>query len=449
MLGVGLLAAFLPSGAYERIPGPYGPQILADSYRETPKAPYPFWRWFTAPFEVLASSDGLQAIVIILFIMIVGGSFAVLDKAEVLQEAISQFASRFASRRYVLLAVVTLFFMGIGSLLGIFEETIPLVPVAIALALSLGWDIYVGLGMSILATGFGFSAAVANPFSIGTAQRLAGLPLFSGMAFRLFVFVVVYAFFFFWLYRLAKKSETGGSAADLRRESPARPEPSPNAALKPAKGAAFFGASLLLLLVAVITLSLTKVLADYSMPLIALIFLAAGFGSGRAAGLRFKACFGAFASGVAGILPGVILILMAMAVKHIIVSGEIMDTILYRAQAAISGANAYGAAALIYLFTLGMNFFIGSATAKAFLLMPLLAPLADLTGVSRQLAVQAFAFGDGFSNMLYPTNAVLLIALGVAGLSWPQWFKKTWALQAAVFALTMGLLMLGVLLGYK
>ena len=130
-------------------------------------------------------------------------------------------------------------------------------------------------------------------------------------------------------------------------------------------------------------------------------------------------------------------------------AGGIMDTILHAAASLIGSSSGYGAAALIYLFVLGMNFFIGSATAKAFLLMPILAPLADLAGVSRQVAVQAFAFGDGFSNMLYPTNAVLLIALGVAGLSWPAWFRKTWALQAATLGLTMGLLMLAVLLGYS
>ena len=95
-----------------------------------------------------------------------------------------------------------------------------------------------------------------------------------------------------------------------------------------------------------------------------------------------------------------------------------------------------------------MNFFIGSATAKAFLLMPILAPLADLAGLTRQVAVQAYAFGDGFSNMLYPTNPVLLIALGVAGLSWPAWFRRTWLLQLGTLALTMGLLMLAVAIGY-
>ena len=466
MIGAGVLTIAIPSGQYARAQGEYGLQVVPDTYAAAEKPAYPVWRWFTAPFEVLASSDGLQAIVIIVFIMIVGGAFAILDKAQVLKEAVSLIAKRYASRRYLLLALVTLFFMGIGSFLGIFEETIPLVPVAIALALSLGWDVYVGMGMSILATGFGFSAAIANPFSIGTAQRLAGLPLFSGVGFRIIIFACVYLLFYFWLAAKARKSESRLKGGRLGGDTPGGdalggdtpggdtpilnsiPEPASDRDLKPGRGAAFFGISVLILVGTILTISLTRTFADYSMPIIAIIFLIAGFGSGLVAKMPLKGCLKAFGSGVAGILPGVVLILMAMAVKHIIVSGGIMDTILYGASTIIGESSGYGAAALIYLFTLGMNFFIGSATAKAFLLMPLLAPLADLAGISRQLAVQAFAFGDGFSNMIYPTNAVLLIALGVAGLSWPDWFKKTWLLQVAVLVLTMGLLMIGVLTGY-
>ena len=456
MVGAGILTAVVPSGQYARVEGEYGLQVVPGTYAAGEKAAYPFWRWLTAPFEVLASPDGLQAIVIILFIMIVGGAFAILDKAEVLKEAVAMIARRFASRRYLLLALVTLFFMGIGSLLGIFEETIPLVPVAVALAASLGWDIYVGLGMSILATGFGFSAAIANPFSIGTAQRLSGVALFSGAGFRIIVFVCIFALYYLWLSTKARRSEKSGryrqALADVVSSASAdtysSTAPRADGKLKPGKGAVFFGISLLALIVVILVVSLTRTLADYSMPIIALIFLIAGFGSGLVAGLSFKTCFKAFGSGVVGILPGVVLILMAMAVKHIIVSGGIMDTILFAAAGIIGESSGYGAAALIYLFTLGMNFFIGSATAKAFLLMPILAPLADLAGISRQLAVQAFAFGDGFSNMIYPTNAVLLIALGVAGLSWPDWFRKTWFLQVLTLILTMGLLMIAVLIGY-
>lgn len=454
MMGAGILTRAIPAGSYDRVEGPAGTTIAPESFRFVPRPDFPVWRWFTAPVEVLGSEDALQVGVIIAFIAIVGGSFAVLQKAGILESAVSSLAAWAGPRKRLLLALVSLFFMLLGSLMGIFEEVIPLVPVAVALSLSLGWDVWIGLGMSVLATGFGFSAAIANPFSIGTAQRLAGLPMFSGALFRVFVFAVVYAFYLSWLLRRAKRVESLGTAAGATPSSGVSSLAADSAAaegLDPRRvrrGVVFFALAALLLLAVVMSLSLTRVLADYSMPITALIFLGAGLGAGFTAGLGGRRVGKAFFEGILGILPGAVLVLQAVSVKRIIIEGGVMDTILHGARLFLAGSSGYGAAALVYLFTLGMNFFIGSATAKAFLLMPLLAPLADLAGLSRQTAVQAFAFGDGFSNMLYPTNAVLLISLGLAGVSWPAWFKRTAFLQLGAFILTMALLMLAVAIGY-
>ena len=459
MIFTGVLTRVLPSGQFDRAPGPNGEVVVPGTYRVIEKPVFPVWRWFTAPVEVLGSSDGLQAIVIILFIMIVGGAFAILEKAGVLEESINSIAKRFSGRKYVLLAIITLFFMSIGSLLGIFEEVIPLVPLAIALSYSLGWDMYVGLGMSILATNLGFSAAIANPFTLGVAQKLAGLPLFSGAGFRFLIFACVFALFYAWLYWFAKHTEKRRATealeagadlahrADLAGLSNSEHR---GGGLKPSRGVTVFGISLVVLLAAILTISLTRVLSDYSMPIIAVLFLFAGFASGIAAGLGFGKSVKAFLKGAQNILPGVVLILMAMAIKYIITKGGIMDTILYAASNLIGEgkSNAFFTAGLIYVFTLLMDFFVSSASAKAFLLMPILVPIADMTGLTRQIAVQAYAFGDGFSNMIFPTSAVLLIALGLAGISWTDWFKKTWKLTLMVFVATLALLMVGIVVGY-
>ncbi|HEY9053608.1 MAG TPA: hypothetical protein VIO60_02185 [Rectinemataceae bacterium] len=460
MILAGILATVLPSGSYERSGADAGFRVIPGSYEVREKPPYPAWRWLTAPFEVLVSGDGVQALVIIAFIMIVGGAFAILDKAGALAATVDYIAKRYSSRKYLLLALVSLFFMGIGALLGIFEETIPLVPLAIALAASLGWDVYVGLGMSILATGFGFSAAIANPFSIGTAQRLSGLPLFSGAGFRVLVFLAVYGILYAWLFFTARRSEgeprdgaahrMPGFVADPLPASIGIPRSaSLSSHIDPSRGARVFGISFVFLILLIVVFAAVPRLSDFSMPLIALVFLASGLGSGLASGLGLRACTKAFLDGITGILPGVVLILMAMSVKYIIVAGAVMDSILHWAAGFVEGASGAKAAALIYLLTLGMNFFIGSATAKAFLLIPILAPLADLAGITRQVAVQAFAFGDGFSNMIYPTNAVLLISLGLAGVSWISWFKRTWLLQLFTLGLTLALLLAAQAAGYS
>ncbi len=457
MLAAGILTLAVPAGAYDRTEGPAGPVIVPGTYRALERPDYPAWRWLTAPAEVLGSPDALTAAVIIAFIAIAGGSFAGLNEARVLEAAVASLARRYRARRFRLLAAVSLFGMLLGSLMGVFEESVLLVPVAAALAASFGWDALTGLGMSVLAVGFGFSAAVSNPFSIGTAQRLAGVPVFSGAPFRVLVLASCYGLYVLFLVRYARRLErrAGGELpGPADAAAPTDPGKTPGPAepdLSPAslRGAKVFGWSMAALLAVVLAVTLVPGLSDYSLPAMALSFLAAGLVSALAGGLPVSRWLKAFGGGSLGVLPAGILILMALSVKRIVVSGGILDTILHAAAESASGASGYGAAALMYLVTLGLNFFIGSASAKAFLLMPLLAPLADLTGVSRQIAVQAFAFGDGFSNMLYPTNAVLLISLSIAGVSWTKYAKWVLPLQAAAFVLTLGLLMLSVAIGYR
>jgi len=461
MILAGILTLVVPAGSYERAPGPDGSLLVVPgSYAPAARPDYPLWRWATAPFEVLASDDAALAIVIIVFIAVVGGAFALLREAGVLEESVRLLAARFKTRRMALLAVLCLFFMATGSFMGIFEEVVPLVPLAIALSLSFGWDVFAGLGMSILAVGFGFSAAIANPFSIGTAQRLAGIPVLSGSAFRVLVFICVYALYFAFLSGYVKKLEkkrsgsttvsTGTASVAAGGGSSAAPAlAAPVNGSKLARGVRFFGWSSLALTFLVMLSSVTRTGSDFVLPAIALGFLVIGAGAGLAAGVPAGKAARSFGAGSLGVLPAGLLILMALSVKRIVVAGGIMDTVLFAASGLLEGSSRYGAAGMMYTLVLGMNFFIGSASAKAFLLMPILAPLADLTGLTRQIAVQAFAFGDGFSNMLYPTNAVLLISLGLAGMSWGQWIRRTWKLQAAALVLTMALLMVAVAIGYR
>jgi len=460
MIVAGILTLVVPSGSYERAPGPDGSLIVVPgSYAPAERPDYPAWRWATAPFEVLASDDAALAIVIIVFIAVVGGAFALLREAGVLEESVRLLAARFRTKRMALLAILCLFFMAIGSFMGIFEEVVPLVPLAIGLSLSFGWDVFAGLGMSILAVGFGFSAAIANPFSIGTAQRLAGIPVLSGSGFRVLVFICVYALYFAFLSGYVKRLEKKGSRSTTIATGPASVVAGGDASSAPAlsqagngsslaRGVRFFGWSSLVLALLVMLSSVTRIGSDFVLPVIALGFLVIGAGAGLAAGVPAGKAARSFGAGALGVLPAGLLILMALSVKRIVVAGGIMDTVLYAASGLLEGSSRYGAAGLMYALVLGMNFFIGSASAKAFLLVPILAPLADLPGLSRQIAVQAFAFGDGFSNMLYPTNAVLLISLGLAGMSWGQWFRRTWKLQAATLLLTMALLMVAVAIGY-
>ena len=205
MMVTGFLTLVIPAGSYTRIEVDGRETIDANSFQFVEKPNYPIWRWFTAPLEVLGSESGLTVIVIIVVLFFAGGAFAVLDKTGTIRAFIGNIVRRFQDRKYTLLYMVCLAFMFLGATLGTFEEVVLLVPVMIALSYSLGWDALVGLGMSILATNMGFSAAIANPYTLGVSQQLAGLPLFSGMWFRVIIFVVIYFIFMAFITAYARK----------------------------------------------------------------------------------------------------------------------------------------------------------------------------------------------------------------------------------------------------
>jgi uncharacterized ion transporter superfamily protein YfcC len=208
-------------------------------------------------------------------------------------------------------------------------------------------------------------------------------------------------------------------------------------------------ASIIIILFVLILISgFTGFMSGLMLPVSGILFLIAGILSGLIIEKNILKVLKDFVLGMKDVLPGVLLILLAMSVKHIIMNGKILDTILFNAAEVISTSGPVVAVFLIYLLFFVMNLFIGSASAKAFLTMPIIVPLADLVGITRQTAVQAFVFGDGFSNLLYPTNAVLLISLGIAGVSFVKWFKFVWKIQAVIFLVSLIYLFIAVKIGY-
>ncbi|MGB9856224.1 MAG: YfcC family protein [Caldisericum exile] len=441
LMVVALIITYLiPSGSYKRVITNGIETINPNSFTFVPKIYLPIYKLFTAPIEVLFSKDAPLVVTIIIFILFVSGSFSVLSKANIVKAIILSITKRFERRKYLLIAIVIFIFMSLGAILGLFEEMIPLVPLVVSLAISMGFDDLTGLGMSLLAVGFGFSAAISNPFSIGVAQRLAGLPLFSGAYLRIVFFILTYFITTLFVISHAKSIENRDTRVNLIEEYASNP--------KELRAIRFFALSLVLMLAVVIITPFNGTLSQISLPLITLIFLIAGFGSGIFAGLTIKDTFKTFFEGILNVAPSIILILMAVSVKHIIEQGNVIDTILYFAQTYILKTNQYVAGIVMYITTLILNFFIGSASAKAFLVIPILAPLSDLVGLTRQVAVTAFCFGDGFSNLLYPTNAVLIIGLSLVDMPYPKWIRWTIKIQAIIFLVSMLFLMFAIKIHY-
>ncbi len=455
MIVAGILTKLIPQGSFQRELLDDGREtIIPNSFTFNESATdLPFWRWFTAPIEVFLSSDAATVIVIILFILIIGGSVCAMDSAGMLKFGISNLVSKYEKNKYKLMAILMFCFMLLGSVLGIMEEAIALVPLIVALAYALKWDSLTGLGMSLLAVGFGFATATINPFTVGIAQSILGLPTFSGVLLRIPVFLITYGILYFFVSRYARKIEKNPKLSLVYEEDRSAREKYSGDDIKfenePAlkKALLCFGITTGVMLGTVAVGFFVPAISSISLPLMALIFLIGAVISVKVS--KFKGgIFKTFLKGMLGVAPGGLLIVLAMSVKIIIENGGILDTILYYVGTSIDGTSPYVSALLIYAFVLIFNFFISSGSAKAFLVLPIIAPLTDIVGVTKQTTVSAFCFGDGFSNVLYPTNPLLLIALSLTVVSYPKWFRWTWKIQAIMALLSIAVLLFCVYIGY-
>lgn len=436
------LTFIIPGGEYARTLDEAGNTVIdTQAGFKNIEGGIPFYKWILSPFLVLGAEGGGAIIAVVIFLLVIGGVFNSLEKCGLMQYMLSRIVHRFGGARYRLMAVVVFFFMAMGAFIGSFEECVPLVPIVVAMAISLGWDAITGLGMSLLAVGCGFASGVCNPFTVGVAQGLAGLPMFSGAWLRAVAFVLIYALLMLFLVTHAKRAEKA-SGGPLARDDSFAADKRMDRAL------ACFGIILGLGILIVLLSGFIPAIQDYTMIIVAVMFLAAGITASLVSGMDVKRLLKTFADGLVSIAPAIAMILMASSIKYTLTEAHILDTILHYAVTAAGSMPKFAVILFIYLIVLVMNFFIASGSAKAFLLIPLIVPMAQLFGISAQLCIMAYAFGDGFSNVFYPTNPVLLISLGLADISYGKWIKWSWKFQFTNLVMTALMLLLGLAIGY-
>ncbi|MCL2507984.1 MAG: AbgT family transporter [Oscillospiraceae bacterium] len=474
MLFVGVLTQVVPRGAYDVggdgaiIPAAVDPVTgeNVSTYAPMPDFKMPFWKTFTAPIEVFTSDEALTGVAIILFIILIGGTFLILEKSGVLKYILSVIVKKFADKKYRLLPIMILAMMALSSIVGILEESVTLVPLCVAISLALGWDSLVGISISLISVAFGYSAALFNPFNVGLVQSMAKLPMFSGLAYRLVIFFGVYAILTTFVVLYAKKIEKNPRKSivyesDLKLREKYGSGIDEEIVRDPKMRKAtrtFVGCIGGVLFCAAVSFIVQRIEAvpevirgniDF-LPMVAMavLFTVGGLSAGRIVGIRGKKLLSGFADGAKAIAPIAPLIIFVMAITFILKQGMIIDTILYHVYEGIKGFGPSSALLFIFLFVLALEFFIGSGTAKAFLIMPLVLPLVDMVGVSRQSIVIAFCMSDGFANILYPTSGVMLIAIGLVNVSYGKFMRFTWKLFAAVFAFAALILLGAVAMGY-
>lgn len=415
----------------------------------------PLWKIPASIILVFGSENVTTGIAIILFIVLIGGTFFILDDRGILKYIMAVIINKFENRKYLLLAIMIFICMLLSSTAGILEESVTLVPIAVAISLALGWDSLVGLSISLVSVAFGFTAATFNPFNVVTVQKLAGIPVFSGLWLRIVMFALVYIVLATFVISYAKKIEKNPAKSickdsDEQLREKYRLDNSVEILKdeKSRKATKSFVICLILVIACIILDFILDMGGMVSMPGMALLFTAGGIMAGYISGLKGKALFNGFIKGVKTITPAIPLIFFILAITYILDEGMIIHTILYYVYNLVSGLSPYTAILILFAFIVVLEFFIGSGTAKAFLIMPIVAPLASLIGISGNSVVLTFCMGDGFTNLLYPTSGIMIIAIGLVNISYGKWLKYTWKLFLAEGLLSVAIMHFSIMINY-
>lgn len=447
VIGAYVLTLTLPKGEYQRTDEG---SIIQDSYQENPDLDgISWWQFALSPIMVLLpSTDGSTVVyAIIVLLLVIGAVFTALEKSGILIYMVNSISHRFRKNKYYIIFVLSFVFMFLGSAVGMLEELIPLVPIVVILCYAMGWDALTGLGASILSAAMGFAAGVVNPFSVGVAQNIGGIPMFSGVPIRLITFVILYAALSMYLYFYAKKIDKNPEKSMVYNEDKERKlgfDFSSEFVYERNKSRAlmWFAIWMIIIVVCALTSIFIHPLADYIMYITIGIYVISGIGACIICGVKGKELIKSLLKGMLTLLPAVFMIMIASGVRYIIAEGDVMDTLLYKFVVMIENQSSIIAVMMIYLVILVFSLFIPSCTAKAFLLMPLIFDLCSIVGVNGQVAVLALAFGDGFGNIFLPTNAGLLLILGMTTVDYRKWFKWSLPIQLVLVATSIGILTL-------
>lgn len=505
-----ILTWMVPGGEYVRrsvdVTNPDGSisqreVVQNDSFHFVDRAPQT-WQIFSSFFNGFCDKAD-----IIVFILMVGGAFWILNNSRAIDVGVLAFLrrvqrlNRFALFRRlgvdnIIIALIMLLFSLFGAVFGMSEETIAFVVIFVPLAISMGYDSIVGLCLCYVAAHIGFAGAMLNPFTIGIAQGIAQLPIFSGLEYRffcwLFLTVIGIAFVLCYAHRIKRRPHKSPVyQLDAYWRSRATEQQSDPVVYRSPRSAwvvyvlvsailIYFAFAFPFTTVAVghgsATLCLLPVLAilflvtgffslrksvhffilnllfftifylivgvlgyDWYVMEISSLFLAMGIFSGIADSQRADDIARLFLAGCKDILSAALVVGLASGIIFILKDGRVIDTILFSLTRSLAQTGEVASVAVMYLFQTALNIIMPSGSAKAALTMPIMAQFADLINVSRQTTVLAFQFGDGFTNMLTPTSGVLIGCLGVAKIPYGVWLKWAWR-----FILT--LIILGFLL---
>lgn len=445
----GSLSYFIPQGAFQT---DADNNILPGTYQAGHIEGIAIWRVLTAPVRVFASEDAITIIMISIFLLVMSGVFNLLDKTGGIKTFIVYIMRRLRDRGNPVVCLTVLIFMLFGSLFGMFEELVTLLPLIIVFMLSMNMDTMVGLGTCLMAACFGFSTAITNPFSVGTAAQFAGIHVSSGAWLRIVFFCFVYLVLCVFLLRYLKKIRRDPKMSptyetDLnRRQTLTTQTDAPS--LEQQRIFRIYAVFFAIQGVLLVAIACIRTISGFAIPILAASFLIAGLIAGQLVAKDFRKVLSYFLKGASAMLPAVIMIALASSVKLVMVESNILHTVMHTVLNLLDGKGKFVTILLIYALILFLQLFIGSASAKIFLVMPIILPITNALGISPTLVILTYCMADGFTDVILPTNPVLLVGLSMANVSYWNWLKWTWKLQLLLLAISVLILLFGVMIGY-
>jgi len=436
---VAILSWFVPAGEYDRQVIDGKNVVVNNSFHYVESNPQSIADLFMAPIKGF-----VEAALIIGFVLFVGGIFGVLQKTQAVDSVIKSISKAHNKSKVVkkmLIPIFMIIFSLGGAAFGMSEEIIPFILIFVPMALALGYDSITGVAIPFVGAGVGFAGAFLNPFTIGIAQGIADVPLFSGLEYRLVVWVIVTLTAILFVSRYAKKIKINPELSITYKKDSEKRE---HLNLDDINN--FSGMNLRHKIVMAVFISGLVVLAwgvlkfNWFIEELAAVFMITGLVIAFAGRLTIEETSNAFVNGAKDLVGTAIIIAFARGILIVSVEGRIIDTLLYSLSSIVNELHPIVASQTMFVVQSFMNFFVPSGSGQAALTMPIMAPLGDLVGVSRQTTVLAFQFGDGFTNMIIPTSAVTMGVLALADIPWQKWAK--WILPLQIILVIIGLLLL-------
>jgi uncharacterized ion transporter superfamily protein YfcC len=385
---------------------------------------------------LLAFPKGLIEVAgIVFYIFIIGGAFGVLYRTGAIQAGINVTVHRLGNKGAVIIPVLTLIFAVGGGTIGIAEETLVFLPVLLLLARSLGYDSLVAGGIALVGANAGFASAFMNPFTVGVAQGIVGLPIFSGIAYRAVVWAVVTAVTILFLCRYAAKVKGKPSASPMyqldRQREPFDTEPDFE------RFTGRHSAVLLISALAIVVLAVGALRWHWGILELSALFFGLSIVAGPVGGLSFDETAAAFIKGAGEMTYAALVVGLARGILVVLREASVIDTITHGLAVAIQRWPSSLSVVGIYIMQNLLNFIVPSGSGQAAVSMPILAPLGDLLGITRQTNVLAYQFGNGFTNIFTPTQGYFMAALGILRIPWSKWAR--WLLPLLAVWLVIGL----------